>query len=91
MICAWARHLAREPDDMRVGIAAYVRIKALTRIFSGSRASYTPGRAPLCPKRSPPQPQPPVVNVFHRGGLRFGHRTALNRDITTAQRGDLHH
>ena len=26
MICAWARHLAREPDDMRVGIAAYVHI-----------------------------------------------------------------
>ena len=26
MICVWARHLAREPDDMRVGSAAYVHI-----------------------------------------------------------------
>ena len=26
MICAWARHLAREPDDVSVGSAAYVHI-----------------------------------------------------------------
>ena len=26
MICAWARHLAREPDDTRVGSAAHAHI-----------------------------------------------------------------
>ena len=36
-----------------------MRIKGLTRIFSGLRASYMPGRAPLCPKHRPPQPQNP--------------------------------
>ena len=40
---AWARHLARGPDDMHVGSAAHAHVerltcvsKALTRIFSGS-------------------------------------------------------
>ena len=30
MICVWARHLACEPDDMRVGSAAYVHIERFT-------------------------------------------------------------
>ena len=66
-------------------------IKGLTRIFSGSRATNTPGQAPLCPKRRPPQPQPPIFSVFHRGGLRFGRLTAPNCDLTATKRGDLHH
>ena len=41
-----------------------MRIKGLTRIFSGSRASYTPLRALLCPTRTPAQPQQPNFNVF---------------------------
>jgi len=51
MTCAWVRHLAH--------LEVYVRIKGLTRIFSGSRATSTPGQAPLCPKRRQPQPQNP--------------------------------
>ena len=39
-----------------------MRIKGLTRIFSGLRATNTPGQAPLCPKRRPPQPQPPIFS-----------------------------
>ena len=41
-----------------------VRIKGLTRIFSGSRASDTRGQASLPPRRRTPRPQPPVVSVF---------------------------
>ena len=41
-----------------------MRIKGLTRKFSGSRATNTPGPAPLCPKRRPPQPQPPFSMLF---------------------------
>ncbi|EFF80674.1 hypothetical protein HMPREF0970_00310 [Schaalia odontolytica F0309] len=55
------------------------------------RASYMPGRAPLCPTRTPPQPQTPIIIVFHRGGQRCGCRTAPNRDLTATQRGHLHH
>ena len=83
MTCAWVRHLAH--------LEVYVRIKGLTRISSGSRASYMPGRAPLCPKRRPPQPQHPIFNVFHRGGLQFGRLTIPNRDLTATKWGDLHH
>ena len=41
-----------------------MRIKGLTCMFRGSRATNTPGPAPLCPKRRPPQPQPPFSMLF---------------------------
>ena len=90
---AWARHLARGPDDMHVGSAAHTHIerltcvsRGLTRIFSGSRASSTRGLAPLCPDRRPPRPQHPIVGVCRRGGLHFGRHTAPNRDLTASKR-----
>ena len=83
---------------MHVGSAAHEHIKGLTRIVSGLRAKYMPGRALLCPTSRPSEPQHPVVNVFHRGGLRCGRLTTQNRDLITAnrdltatKRGDLHH
>ena len=41
-----------------------MRIKGLTRIFSGSRASVTRGQVSLPPRRRTPRPHPPVVSVF---------------------------
>mgnify|MGYP006943352832 CR=1 FL=1 len=68
-----------------------MRIKGLTRIFSGLRASYMPGQASVCPTRRLSQLQHPVVNVFRRGGLRCGRLATLNRDIAATQWGDLRH
>ena len=58
-------------------------------MFSGSRASDTPGQAPLRPQRRPSRPRQPIVNVFHRGGLRFERYTPPNRDLTASKRGEL--
>ena len=41
-----------------------MRIKGLTRIFSGSRATNTPRQTPNPPKRRPIQPQPSVLVSF---------------------------
>ena len=41
-----------------------VRIKGLTRIFSGSRASVTRGQVSLPPRRRTPRPQPPPLSAF---------------------------
>ena len=68
-----------------------VRVAGLTRIVSGSRASDTPGQAPLRPQRRPPCPRHPVVGVCYRGGLRLGRRAAPRRDLTDSKRGELHH
>ena len=87
MICTWALSSARGQRRPRAGYGVYVRIKGLTRIFSGSRATNTPGQAPLCPKRGPSQPQHPVFSVFHRGGLRFGRLATPSRDLTATKRG----
>lgn len=92
---AWARHLARGPDDMRVGSASHAHVerltcvsRGLTRIFSGLRASSTRGLAPLCPDRRPPCPRQPIVGVFRRGGLHFGRHATSNRDLTASKRGN---
>ena len=96
-----ARHFARGPGGMRVGPmvcvwAAPRRISrgwracyGLTRMFSGSRVSGTPGQAPLCSQRRPPCPQHPVVSVCGRGGLYCGRHSVLNRDLTDSKRGEL--
>ena len=75
-----------------------VRIKGLTRIFSGSRASDTQGQVSLPPRRRTPRPQPPVVSVFRRGGRRCGriptanrNLTAPNGNLTASKRGELRH
>ena len=52
------------PRRSRAYLEVYVRINGLMCIFSGSRATNTPGQAPLCPKRRPPQPQHLIFNVF---------------------------
>ena len=94
----WARYLARGPDTWRVdpvvcAWAAPRRISrgwracyGLTSMFSGSRASGTPGQAPLRPQRRPPRPRHPVVGVCYRGGLRLGRYTVPRRDLTTPNR-----
>ena len=64
----------------------YVRYSRLAHAIAGSRASDTPGRAPLCPKRRPPRPCEPIVGVFRRGGLHFGRHASPNRDLTTPNR-----
>ena len=51
-----------------------MRVTGLTRMFSGSCASDTPGQAPLRPSRRAPCPRHPVVGVCYRGGLRLGRR-----------------
>ena len=57
-------------------------------MFRGLRANNTPCQAPLCPKRRPLRPQPPVFTVFRRGGLHCGHHTTSNRDLTATKRGN---
>ena len=66
-----------------------MRIKGLTRIVSGSRASDTPCPRQLCPKRRPLCPYEPIVGVFRRGGLRFGRHAAPNRDLSATKRKEL--
>ena len=63
-------------------------------MFSGSRASDTPGQAPLCSQRRPPCPRHAIVSVCYRSGLHCGRHTtprrdltALNRDLTALNRG----
>ena len=65
-----------------------MRIKGLTRTFRGSHANSTPRETHVCPKRRPPRPQEPVFTGFCRGGLRFGHHTALNRGLTPPTGGN---
>ena len=63
-------------------------------MFSGSRASGTPGQAPLGPQRRAPCPRHAIVSVCYRSGLYCGRHTtprrdltALNRDLTALNRG----
>ena len=37
------------------------------------------------------EPQKPIFNVFHRGGLRFGHHTLVSHGLHTVDRGELHY
>ena len=90
----WARWRARGTNTSRVGplICAWAaprRISrgwracyGLTRMFSGSRASGTPGQAPLGPQRRAPCPRHAIVSVCYRSGLYCGRHAALNRDLT---------
>ena len=96
---AWARYLARGPDTWRVdpvvcAWAAPRRISrgwracyGLTSMFSGSRASGTPGQAPLGPQRRAPCPRHAIVSVCYRNGLYCGRHAALRRDLTAPRRG----
>ena len=73
LIRTWARWHARgRRSGAYLGVC--VRVAGLTRMFSGSCASDTPGQAPLRPQRRPPRPRHPVVGVCYRGGLRRGRR-----------------
>ena len=73
LIRAWARWHARgRRSGAYLGVC--VRVAGLTRMFSGSCASDTPGQAPLRPQRRPSRPRHPVVGVCYRGGLRLGRR-----------------
>ena len=87
LIRAWFRWYARQ---RRPGayLGVEVRVAGLTRIFSGSCASDTPGQAPLRPQRRPPCPRHPIVGVCYRGGLRLGRRAAPRRDLTDSKRGN---
>ena len=42
--------------------------------IAGSRTNNAPHQLPICLKRRPPHLQEPIFNVFHRGGLCFGHQ-----------------
>ena len=83
----WARWHARGQRRPRAYLGVDVRIKGLTRMFRGLRANNTPRQAPLCPKRRPPRPQPPVFTGFRRGGLHFGRHTAARRGLAVTERG----
>ena len=92
---AWTRWYAR---GRRPGayLGVDVRVTGLTRMFSGSRASDTPGQAPLCSQRRRSRPRHPVVGVCDRGGLHCGRHipancglTAPNRGLTDSKRGEL--
>ena len=74
LIRAWFRWYARGRRRPRASLGVGVRVAGLTRMFSGSCASDTPGQAPLRSKRRLPCPQLPVVGVCYRGGLRRGRR-----------------
>ena len=83
----WARWHARgRRPGAYLGVG--VRVMGLTRMFSGSRASDTPGQAPLRTQRRPPCPRHPIVGVCYRGGLRLGRRAAPRRDLTDSKRGN---
>ena len=93
VVCAWVRWYAcgRRPGAY---LGVDVRVTGLTRMFSGSRASDTPGQAPLCSQRRPPCPRHAIVSVCYRSGLHCGRHTtprrdltALNRDLTALNRG----
>ena len=90
LIRVWVRWYARQHRP-RAYLGVGVRVAGLTRIVSGSRASDTPGQAPLRPQRRPSRPQHPIVSVCHRGGLRLGRHTAPRRPLTDSKRGELHH
>ena len=47
--------------------------------MSGSRASDTPGQAPLCPHRRPPRRKTPTKGCRGRGSLHCGHNDAWPR------------
>ena len=92
---AWVRWYARGTDTSRVDplIRAWAapprRISrgwracyGLTRMFSGSRASGTPGQVSLGPSRRPPCLRHAIVSVCYRGGLYCGRHSVLNRDLT---------
>ena len=87
LIRAWFRWYARQ---RRPGayLGVEVRVAGLTRMFSGSCASDTPGQAPLRPQRRPPCPRHPVVGVCRRGGLRLGRHAAPRRGLTDSKRGN---
>ena len=55
-------------------------------MFSGSRASGTPGQAPLGPQRRAPCPRHAIVSVCYRSGLYCGRHAALRRDLTALNR-----
>ena len=93
VVCAWVRWYAcgRRPGAY---LGVDVRVTGLTRMFSGSRASGTPGQAPLGPQRRAPCPRHAIVSVCYRSGLHCGRHTtprrdltALNRDLTALNRG----
>ena len=100
MARAWDQHLARGPDTWRVDpvVCAWAapprRISrgwracyGLTRMFSGSRASGTPGQVSLGPSRRPPCPRHAIVSVCYRSGLYCGRHTTPRRDLTALNRG----
>ena len=91
MICAWAAPPTRISKGSHTHQRAYVRIKGLTRIFSGSRATNTPRQTPNPPKRRPIQPQPSVLVSFCPMGLHCGGRTASSRGLAVTNRGELHY
>ena len=86
VVCAWVRWYAcgRRPGAY---LGVDVRVTGLTRMFSGSRASGTPGQAPLGPQRRAPCPRHAIVSVCYRSGLYCGRHAALRRDLTAPRRG----
>ena len=101
---ACAPRRACGPANASLGSPAHAQIRGLTRQLAGLRAYQgadvhvqgfacdqhtAPGT--VVPKTQTTSAATPIFNVFHRGGLRFGHLTTPNRDITATKRGDLHH
>ena len=84
---AWTRSHARGQRRPGAYLGVEVRVAGLTLMFSGWRASGTPGQVSLGPSRRPPCPRHPIVSVCYRSGLYCGRHTTPRRDLTAPRRG----
>ena len=81
MVCAWAPPPRRIPSGLRAHQGVYVRIKGLTHIFSGLRATNTPRQTPNPPKRRPIQQKQAIFSDFRPMGLHFGGHIPSSRGL----------
>ena len=81
MVCAWAPPPRRIPSGLRAHQGVYVRIKGLTHIFSGLRATNTPRQTPNPPKRRPIQQKQAIFSDCHPIALHFGGHIPSSRGL----------
>ena len=81
MVCSWAPPPRRIPSGLRAHQGVYVRIKGLTHIFSGLRATNTPRQTPNPPKRRPIQQKQAIFSDFRPMGLHFGGHIPSSRGL----------
>ena len=81
MVCAWAPPPRRIPSGLRAHQGVYVRIKGLTHIFSGLRATNTPRQTPNPRKRRPIQQKQAIFSDCHPIALHFGGHIPSSRGL----------